>query len=1295
MVLAVLGVSGAGTMIARQGAAGPAAVTSAAAPSPAGSASRSAAEAAEVRPGGLLRPLALIADSIEPAPMFVPDESGRPRLSTAYREALEGGRLLGPAPAVEVAPAAGAGTTAGAGYSGRPAASLFDELRASPQERALVAHVRELTARNGIDVRFVVATLPDWVDSSLQWTFDPMLDALQMAAGQMGYVPIGFHIPDAESAGQERTPSARSRSFAAHESEPGVVLFRRERRGTGDDAGGALRHDLLAVLLVGETATGGIHPQALAAALDLALLWQRAPLGILGPTYSGSAESLRRSLRLAVQRHRLGPQDGTAWFRIVSGSATSPGNLRYLAVPGVSSFRATTRSDDDALLALTEYLGGIDADWRCGRKVALLVEANTTWGRRFYASRGPANLQDSATAPPPADAAEPSACGRCRAAPHDAPLDAPLLPCATILPFPLHVSRLRGEATLVNRAQAELGLPARSKVSLPLAEPGAPIDRLPSFSPVLTAANVETMLRGVFSAIEERGITAVGVLATDKRDHVFLAQEIARRTPNVLSFTLESNLVYLHPDVSSYVRGTVVASAYSLYDRTQFLTRPALANHYRQQFGSVAAQGAFNALLALAGEPQQMLDYDDPAGPGETVAGRAQTGPCRPGHASCAPPVWISVVARNALLPLTSDSPGRCPDAQGYTLCAAGADPASADAGRRQQDYLGRHGLFRSLAALLVAVLAWHVLAVLRRQLAEPGGRTVQRERLASRFACEAALIALGLWLLKLALVLLADARQWPPANLAPYYGAACAFGAAWIVQRALDAFWRRRDARGLAAVGGAVLFVLAVGAWCLLGAPDARLAAVKVAVVAWFVAMLADFDLAEWRSSLDDVQRWRRWPVLLGLGALLCLLADLTLRSWTGVEAVLWAERTALLGSLASPAPVIAGLCGAVYWWGAWNLRRVQLMRLPEIEVGVGELIEGRARRAGTAPKRIFERPTLSIGPFVAVPVAGLVVALVIGRDFVASIDGRLFAGFLLLGAACVVAVMGHTLAHSAHLGRAIFHTLHALHRHPATSVFEQLGKEPFHWRLGYREPRIPDFEPLVRRIQLTAHEAGAWTDADSNSLGVLGVPDRATWLPLAGEIVRAMKFDRHDPATGGPMRVEDWTRLDELTRAFKSVLRRTRWRAGYDGTGCSAALRATVEHMEYVVMFHGAVVLRDLLTRLVSGFTAVLGGLLLLTLAHLLYTFQGRAFWLALDWTAMGIAALVAIRTLARIERDVVLSRLWATQPGRISLFGGLSWRMLAYVGITLVTLFAVFFPEVGGGLLRWLEPARRALP
>ncbi len=164
---------------------------------------------------------------------------------------------------------------------------------------------------------------------------------------------------------------------------------------------------------------------------------------------------------------------------------------------------------------------------------------------------------------------------------------------------------------------------------------------------------------------------------------------------------------------------------------------------------------------------------------------------------------------------------------------------------------------------------------------------------------------------------------------------------------------------------------------------------------------------------------------------------------------------------------------------------------------------------------------------------------------------------------------------------------------------------------------------------------------------------------------IAKALSFDRH-------------VRVDVLRRAglrrrstscvetFCNTLRQTKWPTSSPFGAMSAQARKTLDEMEIVVFFHGAIVMRDLLTRLVSGFTAALGGMIALLVAHLLYTFQGRVFWLTLDFAGVALIAGTAVTVLQRLERNPVLSALWETAPGRISLFGKLTWRMAIYVAI-----------------------------
>src|SRR5207342_456173 len=114
--------------------------------------------------------------------------------------------------------------------------------------------------------------------------------------------------------------------------------------------------------------------------------------------------------------------------------------------------------------------------------------------------------------------------------------------------------------------------------------------------------------------------------------------------------------------------------------------------------------------------------------------------------------------------------------------------------------------------------------------------------------------------------------------------------------------------------------------------------------VVALLIAVGADLILAGWRELADRVAQWRRIPVLLGLAALICLAAHLSLDRWQPVDAILYFYRNVMVGDLASSATFIVLSAASLYWWGAWNLRRVKLLRLPETEIGIGAFLEGRA---------------------------------------------------------------------------------------------------------------------------------------------------------------------------------------------------------------------------------------------------------------------------------------------------------------------------------------------------------------
>jgi hypothetical protein len=1268
------------------------------------------------RPTPLTRPLALVYQAVAGGRLFIRDANGKPMLVTDGDLDLPFTRVP-PEPAKAGKSPDGAKLAAPCGDI--PAASTPRVQVVDKPTCEAVRQVRAALDREGGRLTTVIATLPDWVDSSLKWTFDDQLDALQTASSQLDYSFVAFDLPDSEPvtiASSEEPP--RFPVAKLHESTPGSLLFR--KRST--DA--KTCPEWLQILLVGETPTGGVHEEALVSAIHFVQLWNLPPLAapskstctpakdridnsanairIIGPTYSGSAESMAHSLRVATASATIVPTS----YDIVTPSASSPDNRTLLTIPGVSQFRSVVHSDDHVLDGLASFLGRSRPEWQCGFGVALLVESSTSWGQRLLRNSANANTGNTCTLCMDRTELHPQ----------------PPMPCAVIVPFPLHISRLRADA------KAPVTLPVQvpdgATVALNLSESGAPVDRVPPMTPELTAATVELMVDGMFQAIDDRRSTAIGVLATDKRDHIFLAEQIARHRPNVLMFTLESNLIYLHPDVAPYTRGTIVGSTYALSERAQRLTHPALALKYPQQFGSSAGHGEFNALAMILGRPELMLAYDVPGALADPVPGDSYGGPCRPDAPGgvCTPPVWISVVGHRALLPVAAEhvrteaAPGPGGPTDGVArdgeltkdpYITAVSSPNHGDPAHAR-DYLKGTGAPLISILALIALTCWHAWHWVRPRKPEaeaartragerPPGQERDRavgltaaaldEATAATVAVRGVLTAALLWLAKLAVVYVGDATGHWSGAAQLLYGLAAGVASAPLLYSIL-ARLVTSDAgqpmaglmRVLTVVYGVVACLSFLDAW----------------VPAWVAGLLlvACAMLDYRRDNGWTAGRLRRIPVLLGTGAYVCFVSHLIRDDWGTVEAVLYVERASLLTSLASPTTVILLLLGAMYWWATWNLRRVQLLLVPEIEVGVGRFLSERAERSGIQGDDLLRRPAMTVKDLLWLPLVAAFIGLGWGYWNVGTIEGRLFNGFLLLASVCVATTFAHSLAHTWTLGRSVRRLLMSLGMHGASTRYVEIGKESFRWQLTFSPVRWRELEPFVRRIgnvvtalrQWPGEEAARLSQSPTFISDLIKASTDACKVDVAGGEAAAYAKD---------LTADHWARLDKLMDAYVAVLRKTRWADLEPPIAVSPAAADALIAMEYVVLFHAAIVLRDLLTRLVSGFTAVLGGLLLLFATHLFYTFQGRLFWLGFDALAVGGSALFAIRMLLVLERDTTLSRLWGTTPGELSLFGGLTLRAGVYAAISGVTLFAVFFPEVAGQLAGWLLPLKALVP
>jgi hypothetical protein len=497
--------------------------------------------------------------------------------------------------------------------------------------RTTAGSVDALRAR-GVVVRALVVTVPDPVDSILDYGFDRALDALQRAARADGYLLDRYFLPwvartrgDARSGGDDAGPPGRS---------PGVLLFRK----VIPEAGAGPRLELLAMFLVGETPISGLQKPALSRALTEAMAItlrevgespRKPELRILGPYFSGSALSLRLTLlQWDASRQPALPVDVT----IVSGTTTVSWIKRALERGPIGfedpdaglaiRFSATVVPDRVTREYLYGYLRSLGVDFD---RVALLTESNTDYGQRWgprpvYGSRSPRR--------------EPG-------------------PAVTIV-FPMHISQLRAayEKDKLLQPLNEGKASGARTLDISLDETARHRDAIPSVSALSTASD-ELSLAAILSTLSRRRIQYVGIVASDVRDTLFLARQIALNCPGVTLFSLDGDILLTHPKYAPFLRGMLVASTYPLYGQNQTWTPDGRPGELLQ-FPSGTAQGVYNAALVLLGNDRELVEYGPPF---PQLVDRDPASPRRR-----RPPVWLTVAGNTAAWPLYAFSRYDDPD---------------------------------------------------------------------------------------------------------------------------------------------------------------------------------------------------------------------------------------------------------------------------------------------------------------------------------------------------------------------------------------------------------------------------------------------------------------------------------------------------------------------------------------------------------------------------------------------------------------------------------------------------------
>jgi hypothetical protein len=500
----------------------------------------------------------------------------------------------------------------------------------------------------GIELRFLIATVPDPATSGFGQYFDHTVEAIQRALETQGYVIDRAWMPWPQ-------PGAPAPAGRPYEKQPGLVLFRHIAGlgdGPSDDPARARR--FLVLFLVGESATAGIHPVAFDTCVRLIrdcpenLRGERV-LRVLGPNFTGSQTSLARALGRARAQPGLGP-----WpFKVVCGGATSincTAFCSYWHQRGRDLFRTTIVPDSLVRHWVYKYLANpSDPTDPNGKShppnLVVLQEANTTFGQVAYDRDRKARQ------------AQPDGQGQ------PAPAEEDQRDRVATIPFPLHISRLRASYTKAQLAQLEaLGLP-RPAWDIPMPagdEEGRADEPVPSQAPWMTTTVNNLIVTNLVQAMAQKRARYVALVASDTRDKIFLANLIRDRFPDVQLCSTEGDLLYTHPDQRYALWGMVVGSTYPLHPGVQSwgdTTRD--PEKHRILFAHQAFQGCYNATLALLADvvreaeaDRAMLDY------GGDVAGKDDKG-----QKFTTPGIWISAVSQNGqMIPLSYVTPRQIAD---------------------------------------------------------------------------------------------------------------------------------------------------------------------------------------------------------------------------------------------------------------------------------------------------------------------------------------------------------------------------------------------------------------------------------------------------------------------------------------------------------------------------------------------------------------------------------------------------------------------------------------------------------
>lgn len=477
------------------------------------------------------------------------------------------------------------------------------------------------TATSGL--HFVIALVPNPVQTHLSLLFDRSIEVIQQAAQDEGYSYDDSWFPwdETEKNFDSLEDQERNRDEKEQQQhEPGILVF---RQGLSTSPDFQPYRSGLVVFLVGEQPTGGIREVQFEHALGWLQTLQpdpssKEPLRILGPTFSGSFPSLARELirnpptaKLQIYSGTASSDQGVRWFRQFIGTRNA--DLTPTESDPKLGFRTYFESDSLMINRFLKFLRRQQYDLR---RVAILSEDETAFGGNY-----PASSEDEEKASP------------------------------IYLYYPRDIASLRSAYEKQSIFSAGRQQPSAPSTTLrgDLSEPAnSEHDTARTYAGQLIPLAQESVLFGMSNILEANQIEFVILRGTSSLDQLFLSEFLRRSYPSGRIVIDGSDLLFRRGMQGASLRGVMTLSTYPLLTWTQRIVpvfRAERKESYRV-FSEDLAEGLYIAARELMprGGPEE-VPISDYASPTWALGDGASTTAIRPA-------TWISVVGHRQSWPI-------------------------------------------------------------------------------------------------------------------------------------------------------------------------------------------------------------------------------------------------------------------------------------------------------------------------------------------------------------------------------------------------------------------------------------------------------------------------------------------------------------------------------------------------------------------------------------------------------------------------------------------------------------------